>query len=136
MTIEAYHDRITHFIKIKDETIKQQLDKFKSMTTYQSGQYDQDESWQTLDTTIHQSEEQRGISPGKRNRVFYMALPPSLFVPVAKGLKKNVYAKEGLTRLVVEKPFGMDTESSNQLARELNALYSEKEVIALYLHCC
>lgn len=129
MTSEAYLDRITHFIKIKDETTKQQLNKFKTMTTYQSGQYDQDESWKTLDMMIQQSEEQRGIPPGKRNRVFYMALPPSLFVPVAKGLKKNVYAKEGLTRLVVEKPFGMDTDSSNQLARELNSLYSEKEVL-------
>ncbi|CDS06387.1 hypothetical protein LRAMOSA08915 [Lichtheimia ramosa] len=128
MTCEEYLDRITHFIRVKDETEKQQLDKFKTMTTYQSGQYDHDESWQALDTVIHQSELKRDITAGKRNRVFYMALPPSLFVPVAKGIKKNVYAREGLTRLVVEKPFGMDTESSNRLASELNSLYSEKEI--------
>lgn len=132
MTCEEYLDRITHFIRVKDETEKQQLDKFKTMTTYQSGQYDHDESWQALDTVIHQSELKRDITAGKRNRVFYMALPPSLFVPVAKGIKKNAYAREGLTRLVVEKPFGMDTESSNRLASELNSLYSEKEVLYTY----
>lgn len=124
MTHDDYLSRVTQYIKADAK----ELEGFKQLTSYHSGQYDQDESWQSLDQVIAQSEQQRGGTAGKKNRVFYMALPPSVFIPVAKGLKKNAYAKEGVNRLIVEKPFGMDTESSNVLARELGALFSEEEV--------
>ncbi|KAG1231627.1 hypothetical protein G6F68_019187 [Rhizopus microsporus] len=57
-----------------------------------------------------------------------MALPPSVFIPVAQGLKRNVYTTEGSNRLVVEKPFGMDSESSDHLGRALGALFTENEI--------
>jgi glucose-6-phosphate 1-dehydrogenase len=96
--------------------------------TYLPGQYDDDASFANLDMAILQSEEDREIDVGKRHRVFYMALPPSVFITVAKGLKKNTYAKEGLNRIVVEKPFGEDSESSAHLAKELGSCFSEEEV--------
>ena len=65
------------------------------------------------------------------HRVFYMALPPSVFIPVAKGLKNNVYAKEGLNRIVVEKPFGEDSDSSAHLAKELGACFTEEETFRI-----
>ncbi|CAO3703613.1 unnamed protein product [Rhizopus stolonifer] len=110
MSHPDYLDRITHYIKPHSE-----LEAFKKITTYVSGQYDEDCSFQRLNETIQSS-----------NRVFYMALPPSVFIPVARGLKKNVYGK--MNRLVVEKPFGMDTETSAHLARELSDLFTENEV--------
>lgn len=61
------------------------------------------------------------------------ALPPSVFIPVAKGLKKNTYSSGSINRLVVEKPFGMDSESSDHLARELGALFREEEVSFIFL---
>lgn len=125
---EDYLQRVTQYIKLPNDETKEQLEKFKSITSYQSGLYDDDASWQQLNEYIAQSETERNIPSGKRHRVFYMALPPSVFVPVAKCLKKNAYTPEGQTRVVVEKPFGMDTESSNQLGRELGALFREEEV--------
>ncbi len=56
---------------------------------------------------------------GTRNRVFYLAIPPSAFPATIAGigpLAQNTNG--GWSRLVVEKPFGRDLES----ARELNAL--------------
>jgi glucose-6-phosphate 1-dehydrogenase len=38
------------------------------------------------------------------NRIFYMALPPNVFTPVAQGLKKNVYPEKGIARLIVFEP--------------------------------
>jgi hypothetical protein len=35
------------------------------------------------------------------HRIFYMALPPNVFTPVAQGLKKNVYPEKGIARLIV-----------------------------------
>lgn len=124
MIHEDYLERVTHYIKSKDTS------DFKKILSYVSGQYDQDESFENLDKIIYQSEEERHIEVGKRHRVFYMALPPSVFIPVAQGLKKNTYAKQGLNRIVVEKPFGHDSESSAHLAKELGACFTEEEVSA------
>jgi len=54
-----------------------------------------------------------------------MALPPTVFIPVATSLKKNNYRKDVTIRLIVEKPFGMDLESSRKLAKDLGALGKE-----------
>lgn len=124
MEHDDYLKRVTQYIKDGGED----LEKFKAITSYHSGLYDDDASWQSLNDYLTKNEQERGCTNGKPNRVYYMALPPSVFIPVAKGLKKNVYAQDGLNRLIVEKPFGMDTESSNELGRELGALFKEEEV--------
>lgn len=124
MTHEDYLGRVTQYIKADEK----ELEKFKAITTYHSGLYDDDASWKSLDDYLVKNEKERGVSQGHRNRVFYMALPPSVFIPVAKGVKKSVYSADGVNRLIVEKPFGMDTESSNELGRELGALFKEEEV--------
>ena len=57
--------------------------------------------------------------PAARNRVFYLAIPPSAFRNSIDGISEaNLHAGGGWSRLVIEKPFGRDLES----ARELNAL--------------
>ncbi|CAO3616419.1 unnamed protein product [Mucor fragilis] len=129
MDHDQFIERVTHYIKSKG--YEKQLEEFKSILTYLPGQYDEDESFIKLDKTVHESEEERKIEVGRRHRVFYMALPPSVFIPVAKGLKNNVYAKEGLNRIVVEKPFGEDSDSSAHLAKELGACFTEEETFRI-----
>ncbi|MGV9306116.1 glucose-6-phosphate dehydrogenase [Nonomuraea sp. NPDC003727] len=56
----------------------------------------------------------------------YLAVPPSLFATVAKGV-----AAVGLntgSRLVVEKPFGHDVESARQLNAELLTCFEEERL--------
>lgn len=62
--------------------------------------------------------------------MFYMALPPSVFTTVAACLKKNNYSKDSkaINRIIVEKPFGSDLESSREMQRELKKEWSEDEV--------
>jgi len=58
--------------------------------------------------------------------VFYLEIPPSLFGTVVKGL-----AAAGLTehaRVVVEKPFGHDLESAQELNAKLRALLEESQL--------
>ncbi|KAI8336534.1 glucose-6-phosphate 1-dehydrogenase [Chlamydoabsidia padenii] len=127
---DDYLDRVTHYIKLnKDKATEEQalLDKFKQLLYYQAGSYDQDDSYKELDHFIKTKVEST-MESGQRNRVFYMALPPSVFVPVARGLRRNTYSTEGINRIVVEKPFGKDLQSSNQLAKDLGQLFAEKEI--------
>jgi len=99
------------------------------MCTYVSGQYDKPEGFQELDKHMSQIEDEAyGSKSDKRNRVFYMALPPSVFIEVAQGLKANCYSSKGINRIIVEKPFGKDSESSADMMTKLKKEWSEEEV--------
>ena len=55
--------------------------------------------------------------------VFYLAIPPSLFGTVAKGLAHSGCAAQA--RLIVEKPFGRDLASAQALNRTLHEFFAE-----------
>lgn len=92
-----YLRRVKQYIKVPTKEVEEQLDAFCDMCTYISGQYDQDEPFQALDK--HLAEYERNRKEG--NRVFYMALPPSVFITVSQHLKKNCYPKNGIARIIV-----------------------------------
>ncbi|KAI8115802.1 Glucose-6-phosphate 1-dehydrogenase, partial [Lucilia cuprina] len=66
----------------------------------------------------------------EKNRLFYLALPPSQFGEVAKHIKKECYLNEdeGKIRVIIEKPFGEDLESSRELQSKLGPLFGESEL--------
>ncbi|KAG5456922.1 MAG: glucose-6-phosphate dehydrogenase, partial [Olpidium bornovanus] len=115
--------QVTSNIKSLDEN-KPQLDEFLKKCSYVSGAYDNDESWALLNKKIQELEERSSVV----HRVFYMALPPTVYSAVAAGLKKNCYSTKGSNRLVIEKPFGRDLESSRKLAVSIGSLWSEEEI--------
>jgi glucose-6-phosphate 1-dehydrogenase len=59
----------------------------------------------------------------------YLAIPPALFSVVASQLAKSGCAKNA--RLVVEKPFGRDRESSTKLSRILDEHFSEHDIFRI-----
>ncbi|KAG0023636.1 Glucose-6-phosphate 1-dehydrogenase [Podila clonocystis] len=120
----TFEGHVTKYIKLKTDEDKAALPKFLELCSYQDGQYDRDADFQNLEKRMVEVEK----SSGATARLFYMALPPSVFIPVATSLKKNNYKKGVVIRLIVEKPFGMDLESSRKLAKELGALFSEDEI--------
>ena len=97
MDHEEYIKRVRSHMKTPSDEMKQQLDEFCKICTYVAGQYDQDEAFFGL--TKHMEELEQGNSVS--NRVFYMALPPSVFIPVSQHLKKCCYPKgEGIARII------------------------------------
>ncbi|WWC71490.1 glucose-6-phosphate dehydrogenase [Kwoniella pini CBS 10737] len=114
-----FYKRETQYIKGDDSKIEE----FKKISSYISGQYDGDEGFQELLKHLEKLEGDRKT----KNRVFYMALPPSVFTTVAKGLKKNVYSENGINRIIIEKPFGKDLESCREMMSELKAQWQENE---------
>ncbi|KAK0916150.1 Glucose-6-phosphate 1-dehydrogenase, partial [Friedmanniomyces endolithicus] len=65
------------------------------------------------------------------NRIFYMALPPSVFIPVSEHLKRCCYPKSGIARIIIEKPFGKDLGSSRELDRALRPNWTEDEIFRI-----
>jgi glucose-6-phosphate 1-dehydrogenase len=56
----------------------------------------------------------------------YLAIPPSLFGTVAEGLANSGCATNA--RIVVEKPFGRDLSSAQQLSRTLHQYFAEEDI--------
>jgi len=102
---------------------------FLAKCMYRNGSYDSTEDVAKVFDEIKTLEGGSGCS--KANRLFYCAVPPSVFVPIGKSLKEAVIGKSeddpcvGWSRLIVEKPFGHDSESFEALTKAMSALYSE-----------
>jgi glucose-6-phosphate 1-dehydrogenase len=74
--------------------------------------------------------ETRHSLPG--NRLFYLAIPPSVFDDSLEGLSRAGLSNgPGWTRVVVEKPFGTDLESARHLNGVLHRYFSEEQIFRI-----
>ncbi|GBG74334.1 hypothetical protein CBR_g18745 [Chara braunii] len=103
---------------------------FLNMVSYISGPYDKPDGFEVLNKTLTQFEDKEGAVDGlwQGNRLFYMALPPSVYPTVATMLRSVCMSSTGWTRLVVEKPFGKDLDSAEALSSHLGALFTEEQL--------
>jgi glucose-6-phosphate 1-dehydrogenase len=127
MDREEYLRRVKSYIKTPTKDMEQQLEEFCGLCSYISGQYDKDESFLALREHVEKLEE----GQKEHNRIFYMALPPSVFIKVSQHLKKHCYPKNGIARIIVEKPFGRDLGSSRELQRALQLDWKEDEIFRI-----
>ncbi|RYF02715.1 MAG: glucose-6-phosphate dehydrogenase, partial [Deltaproteobacteria bacterium] len=67
--------------------------------------------------------------PTHGNRIFYLALPADRFGETISGLGEAGLAhSSGWTRLVIEKPFGTDLKSAQELKTTVSKYFSENQV--------
>jgi glucose-6-phosphate 1-dehydrogenase len=105
------------------------LDAFARNVFYVQGDYDDDDTYRRLAERLHQCDQERGTDG---NRVFYVATPPSVFAPIIQHLGTSGLAKrsddDGWTRIVIEKPFGRDLATAQELNRVVNGVFDERQV--------
>ena len=67
---------------------------------------------------------------GPANRLYYLSTPPSLYDDITGQLGKADLAEErgGWTRIIVEKPFGHDLRSAQELNQLVTSVFSEEQV--------
>ena len=85
------------------------------------GTFDDDAAFDLLAQTVRELDEQRGTGG---NHAFYLSIPPGFFSTVCQQLQRSGLATsddDSWRRVVIEKPFGHDLES----AQELNAIVEE-----------
>lgn len=79
-----------------------------------------------LRTRIEGLEREKGLTA---NRVFYLSLPPEAFPSTIAGLgAAGLNHSGGWTRLVIEKPFGHDLPSAQELNRLVHQFFDESQV--------
>jgi len=126
-----YHKRVTSYLKNPndDPEITQAIQQFKDISTYISGSYEESEAFTQLNA--HLEEIESHYKSPEANRLFYLALPPSVFVPAARNLKEQCYSATGVNRIIVEKPFGRDLDSSRMLLSALKQHWTEDETFRI-----
>lgn len=74
----------------------------------------------------------------EKNHIFYLATPPSLYIPIVQNLGKSGLShtaentktsnQRGRACIVIEKPFGRDLESARKLDSELKKVFREEQI--------
>merc|ERR1711977_457211 len=111
------------------------MDEFLQKCYYCQGGYDSLEGFEGLNAKLLEHEnaflaaksDETRLVPNA-NRIFYMSIPPSVFLPAAECMSKKASATNGWTRVIVEKPFGRDSETSAALNNGLAKHLTEEQV--------
>jgi glucose-6-phosphate 1-dehydrogenase len=119
-SLERLHRRVTDSIKraggLDD---KRALQRLLSLFRYVSGDYKDPETFSAIKKEL-----------GKAQRpAHYLAIPPALFETVIKGLGAAGLAKNA--RVIVEKPFGRDLASAQELNRVAQSVFPEDSIFRI-----
>uniref|UniRef100_A0A8C2ERP9 glucose-6-phosphate dehydrogenase (NADP(+)) n=1 Tax=Cyprinus carpio TaxID=7962 RepID=A0A8C2ERP9_CYPCA len=122
LTVDAIRTACMPYMKVADSEADR-LTAFFSRNSYISGKYVDESSFSNLNT--HLLSLPRGT---EANRLFYLALPPSVYHDVTKNIKHQCMSTKGWNRIIVEKPFGRDLQSSEELTSHLSSLFTEDQI--------
>ncbi|KAF8408377.1 hypothetical protein HHK36_007526 [Tetracentron sinense] len=134
ITDDELRDRIRgHLLHGKGASSENSEDvsKFLQLIKYVAGSYDAEEGFRLLDKEISEHEVSKNSKEGSSRRLFYLALPPSVYPSVCQMIKTCCMNKSdlgGWTRIVVEKPFGKDLDSAEELSTHIGELFDEPQI--------
>ncbi|XP_059316495.1 glucose-6-phosphate 1-dehydrogenase, chloroplastic [Lycium ferocissimum] len=110
----------------KSENCGEKMEQFLERCFYHSGQYDSQENFAELDKKLKEHEAGRFS-----NRLFYLSIPPNIFINAVRCASLSASSAQGWTRVIVEKPFGRDCESSAALTRALKQYLNEDQIFRI-----
>jgi glucose-6-phosphate 1-dehydrogenase len=119
-TNEHLKERVCDSIEQQGGEIDQgALAKLLKLLRYVGGDYEKPATFELLKKTL-----------GSASRpAHYLAIPPNLFTSVVKSLAKSGCIKDA--RVIVEKPFGHDLASAQQLNAALHAVLPESKIFRI-----
>ena len=131
LTTDEFRNRISKHLTCRyTASCDVEIGEFLSRCFYLPGKYDSRESFLDFYKLMSSHENTHGT-----NRIFYLAIPSSVFLETARAM-----AGAGLvicgpgplwSRVVIEKPFGKDRQSSDILTRELAGVFSEEQTFRI-----
>lgn len=130
MTDEAFKDFAVEALKSSKETdaiLPGNLEKFRELLYYEFGDFGGDDVYDLVGRELDRAQDAHG---GRKNALFYLSTPPSLFEPISAGLGRLGLSdqSEGWRRLVIEKPFGRDLQSARELNDAIHKVWDESQV--------
>jgi glucose-6-phosphate 1-dehydrogenase len=132
MTDDSFRSNIGEAAKTISEVgpiDPQQWSEFAANLYYSPGDYAKPESYEALAKRLAQLSAEKNLGD---NRLFYISTPPEVYPDIVEqigkaGLNKSANP-ESWVRIVIEKPFGHDLASAQELSAELHSAFEESEV--------
>ena len=117
-------------IRKVDESVWQWL---CQRTHYTYGEFSEDAAYAAVGKRLDEIES--GTEDSEKNRLFYLAIPPSVFEMTVQHLTKSglarrtdSYEARPWARIVIEKPFGRSLETARELNRLVLGCFGEHQV--------
>jgi len=129
-TTESFRTKMSDDIRLyadKKTFDPEKWQQFCSRIEYMTGRFDDVNTFKRLVGYLKTLGKQSGIGD---NILFYMATPPAVFGIISNGIEQvglNQEA-EGWRRIIVEKPFGRDMASAQQLNAEMLQYWHEEQI--------
>jgi glucose-6-phosphate 1-dehydrogenase len=123
-------DGVTHFSRRPIDE-KAWAD-FAESLFFVTASIDDEHAFPSLGARLDVIEHERGI-PG--NRIYYLAVPPTLFAPTVKQLDRARFvdrtASTPFARVIVEKPIGRDLDSAREINDAMAAVFAERQIFRI-----
>jgi len=103
---------------------------FEQQFFYHKSEFDNDEGYEALHKFFAEIDSKFGT---KGNRVYYLSVQPKFFPKIIEKLKQHelIYdfnsTKDKWSRVIIEKPFGRDLNSANELQDYIQKFLHEKQ---------
>ncbi|MBW2538913.1 MAG: glucose-6-phosphate dehydrogenase, partial [Deltaproteobacteria bacterium] len=106
---------------------------FATALSYRSVDYGELDSFISMAEFLRELDQKHNT---QGNKIFYLALPPSLYKPVAQmlgqaGLSEESENGKGWSRLVIEKPFGRDLKTAVELNQSIQRYFKEHQIFRI-----
>jgi len=132
LTEESFHAFIADVLKahrgadIATETLQPFLNLFK----FQRGDFDEAPSYDELKGKFDALDTEWGVCA---NKLFYLSVAPEFYETIFGHLSRSKLAEpcapgEGWTRVMIEKPFGLDSKTASQLDGLLSKYFNEDQI--------
>jgi glucose-6-phosphate 1-dehydrogenase len=122
---------------VSDLADKETVESFLQLIKYQKGNaYNDLDAYTELAKRMDEFEANgkgdNDKNTSQHNRLFYFAIPPNVFAETAVAIKQTLCERpnnnSGWTRLIVEKPFGRDLKSFEQLNQTMSENFAENDI--------
>jgi len=114
----------------KEEDIKHFLD----YVSYEQGFFDAPEGYKNLTAKLKSIDDSWGQCS---NKLFHLATSPDFYEKILDAMAVNGLSvpcagdNEGWTRILIEKPFGTDTDTAKKLDKKLAVLFDEDQIFRI-----
>ncbi len=128
LTDKAYQEFLAQEMDVSSDP---QWESFASRIFYQQGLFDEPRGYTELIEKLHTFDKQLGAC---LPRVFYLATPPDNYPAILQNLTETKLSEgcgsgsEQWTRVAIEKPFGKDLETAENLDKTLSEMFEEKQI--------
>jgi glucose-6-phosphate 1-dehydrogenase len=133
MDDDGFRDRMGEALFDNAKMDREKWKGFARSLFYRCIEYDDLPSYGNLAVSLQSLDKEHGT---KGNRIFYLAIPPTLYDMTAQMLGKVDLSKQkidggGWARIVVEKPFGRNLKTAVALDRTIHEYFQEGQIFRI-----